>query len=103
MYGRFTRKAEDFECRECGLMVIGSGYTNHCPRCLWSMHVDVNPGDRACPCRGMMEPASAVYGRGFFRIMHRCVECGMEKNVSSSEGDSAEALVELADSERMLS
>ena len=43
----FTRKVEDFTCEHCGREVHGNGYTNHCPHCLHSKHVDVNPGDRA--------------------------------------------------------
>jgi len=53
---KFQRQKEDFVCGECGTTVSGTGYTNHCPQCLWSMHVDVNPGDRAAACGGMMEP-----------------------------------------------
>src|SRR3989338_8156335 len=43
---RFQRTKEDFTCERCGFFVRGSGYTNHCPQCLWSKHVDVNPGNR---------------------------------------------------------
>jgi hypothetical protein len=43
---RFQRTIEDFECERCRMLVTGSGFTNHCPACLWSKHVDVHPGDR---------------------------------------------------------
>lgn len=36
----FTRVIEDFICENCGTEVKGNGYTNHCPKCLWSKHVD---------------------------------------------------------------
>lgn len=42
----FTKTVEDFICAHCGTHVRGNGYTNHCPECLWSKHVDNNPGDR---------------------------------------------------------
>ena len=56
MTKKFQRTKEDFTCEKCGLVVKGSGYTNHCSRCLWSKHVDVNPGDRQTTCQGFMEP-----------------------------------------------
>ncbi len=85
------------------MFVIGNGYTNHCPRCLWSMHVDVNPGDRQNRCRGMMEPVAAIYGRTGFIITHRCAECGEEKNISGSDRDNAELMADLASPEPMMS
>ena len=57
---RFARTVEDFVCEKCGTQVEGDGYTNHCPHCLWSRHVDVNPGDRKATCKGMMEPVAVV-------------------------------------------
>ena len=51
---KFIKVKEDFVCEHCGAEVKGDGYTNHCPKCLWSKHVDVHPGDRAAECGGMM-------------------------------------------------
>ena len=53
---RFSRRTEDFTCEHCGTKVKGNGYTNHCPQCLYSKHVDINPGDRLSDCGGLMEP-----------------------------------------------
>ena len=50
----FERNVEDFVCTVCGQQVEGNGYTNHCPKCLSSLHVDINPGDRASSCYGVM-------------------------------------------------
>ena len=76
---RFTKNDSGFVCSHCGREVAPLGYTsrNHCPFCLWSLHVDVNPGDRANPCRGLMEPVRAEPDprRGFI-IIHRCTVCG---------------------------
>ena len=52
----FNRKKENFVCENCGEKVEGNGYTNHCPNCLWSKHVDINPGDRAETCHGLLKP-----------------------------------------------
>ena len=42
---RFTKIDEEFICENCGEKVEKLGYTcrNHCPHCLYSKHVDINP------------------------------------------------------------
>jgi hypothetical protein len=60
----FTKTVEDFVCEHCGEKVVGDGYTNHCPKCLWSKHVDINPGDRASECQGMMKPINVDVQHG---------------------------------------
>lgn len=75
----FRRRKEDFTCEHCGVRVTGDGYTNHCPQCLWSKHVDVYPGDRASSCGGLMEPAEVHPVRDGYLVTHRCVKCGAEK------------------------
>ena len=41
---------ESFTCKNCGRLVVpvgaGSDHRNHCPNCLHSLHVDIEPGDR---------------------------------------------------------
>ncbi len=64
----FQRTKEDFACERCGLFVRGNGYTNHCPQCLWSKHVDVNPGDRQETCRGLMEPVGMEIKSGEYEL-----------------------------------
>jgi hypothetical protein len=95
MSRRFQRRIEDFSCERCGRAVTGSGYTNHCPACLWSKHVDVNPGDRAAECGGAMEPVGVVSKHGAWRIQHRCTVCGAERICTASAEDSTEALAAL--------
>jgi DNA-directed RNA polymerase subunit RPC12/RpoP len=77
---RFMRRVEDFRCARCGLLVEGDGYTNHCPRCLWSRHVDVHPGDRAAGCGGLMEPLAVVVTGSGPEVVHRCARCGLTRN-----------------------
>ena len=76
---KFQKKVEDFTCEHCGKEVRGNGFTNHCPSCLWSKHVDINPGDRASACGGMMEPTYCVQEKDLFLLTHKCVECGYSK------------------------
>ncbi len=86
----FQKTVEDFICGHCGAEVSGNGYTNHCPKCLWGKHVDVNPGDRLEKCGGMMEPVSGEReGKRYF-VTHKCVKCGFtRRNFLSTEDDFA--------------
>lgn len=76
-----SRRAENvsFSCLHCGAAVLPSAtgsFRNHCPRCLWSRHVDVFPGDRAAGCGGPMAPVALDHtGKGWM-IVHRCLDCG---------------------------
>lgn len=91
----FQKKREDFVCVRCGTSVFGDGYTNHCPRCLASRHVDVSPGDRAASCGGLMEPVAYFVKNGEERILHRCVLCGYEKENRTHETDNRDAVLAL--------
>jgi len=93
---KFQRNKEDFICEKCGREVEGNGYTNHCPACLWSKHVDVNPGDRAEECQGMMEPVALELKEELFRIIHKCEKCGHEKKNKAVDGDDFNKLVKLS-------
>ena len=95
MAKKFQRKKEDFRCRHCGFLVEGSGYTNHCPECLWSRHVDMNPGDRAETCRGMMEPVGMEMKGSSRVIIHRCGVCHVERKNKVAEDDSADEIARL--------
>ncbi|MEX0910484.1 MAG: RNHCP domain-containing protein [Candidatus Paceibacterota bacterium] len=90
MTSRFKRQVEDFVCVFCGAKVEGDGYTNHCPLCLWSLHVDIDPGDRASLCGGHMEPIKLDQKRGEFVITHKCLKCGHLKPNKISSADRVE-------------
>lgn len=93
---QFQRRIEDFTCMNCGAEVSGDGYTNHCPQCLHSRHVDINPGDRAADCGGLMVPVAVDQKRGDYILLQRCVQCGHERKNKVSPADSRAALVKLA-------
>ena len=76
-------------------MVSGNGYTNHCPHCLWSRHVDNNPGDRASNCGAMMAPIAAEPTRDGFVIIHKCERCGKTIRQHSAENDNIDAIIAL--------
>ncbi|MBQ0101369.1 MAG: RNHCP domain-containing protein [Firmicutes bacterium] len=87
----FTKNDSGFICGHCGKEVPPLGYSsrNHCPYCLWSRHLDVNPGDRASECGGLMEPISAEPTGDGFIITHRCTVCGaLRRNKAAMKGKS---------------
>jgi rubrerythrin len=96
MARRFERTKEDFICGNCGYAVRGNGYTNHCPRCLWSQHVDVNPGDRAAVCGGLMEPTGAELKKGTWVISHRCTKCGFERKNKTAPDDDFNTILQIS-------
>lgn len=72
---------DSFTCKVCGWLVTpegaGSSHRNHCPNCLASLHVDMEPGDRAADCGGIMEPVAVWVRRGGeWAVVHRCKWCG---------------------------
>ena len=79
------RKDENtgFVCEFCHAEVyplVNGSYRNHCPRCLFSKHVDDSPGDRTSRCYGLMAPVGVRQksGKGY-QIVHRCQTCGVER------------------------
>lgn len=95
MSKNFERKVEDFKCENCGTFVKGDGYTDHCPNCLYSKHVDINPGDRASSCGGMMKPISADVKESGYKIYYKCEKCGYEHRVKSNSDDNFDVILSL--------
>lgn len=93
----FTRTVEDFVCEHCGTAVVGSGYTNHCPTCLWSKHVDVQPGDRAAVCGGLMQPSALEGSSPEYMIVHVCTACGFSRRNHVAREDDADAVLSIAE------
>ncbi len=91
----FIKNKENFVCENCGEQIQGNGYTNHCSKCLWSKHIDINPGDRAADCGGMMEPIFLNSSSDKFSITHKCVKCGYEKRNIASNEDDTDILIDL--------
>jgi DNA-directed RNA polymerase subunit M/transcription elongation factor TFIIS len=92
----FIKNKEDFVCEKCGNSVQGNGYTNHCPECLWSKHVDVFPGDRAGDCGGMMEPIRIEKKGREYTIVHKCTKCGLEKPNKALKEDNFQMIIQIA-------
>ena len=92
---------ESFTCRVCGRLVVpegsGTGHRNHCPYCLASRHLDVEPGDRAANCGGVMEPVAVwVRKNGEWALIHRCRICGALSSNCIAADDNPLKLMSLA-------
>ena len=92
---KFQRRIEDFICEKCGTENKGTGFTNHCFNCLWSKHVDINPGDRAANCGGMMQPVKVDFEKGKYSINYLCLKCGMKRRKMLEKNDNFDALLEI--------
>ena len=95
MIKKFQKRKEDFTCENCGMNVLGTGYTNHCPKCLWGKHVDINPGDRAADCGGKMAPIGVEVKGDQYILLHKCEKCGFERKNKVGEKDSFDALAKI--------
>lgn len=94
-------REESFTCQVCGRLVTpegaGTEHRNHCPYCLSSKHLDIEPGDRAAECGGTMEPI-AVWVRkgGEWALVHRCRVCGALSSNRIAADDNPVKLLSLA-------
>lgn len=88
---KFTKNDQGFVCENCGREVMPLGYTsrNHCPFCLYSLHVDIMPGDRQNTCHGLMRPVYVEDTSKKGRVIHyKCTRCGVQTtNVSANDDD----------------
>ena len=96
-----SKREDAYRCRRCKLMVssraLGTQHRNHCPSCLWSIHVDQKPGDRRSDCQALMEPIAIwVQPRGEWSLVHRCQGCGGLNSNRIAGDDNAFVLMSLA-------
>ena len=91
----FRRTIEDFICENCGTQVTGNGFTNHCPVCLCSKHVDNDPGDRAQECGGLMAPIDVDIKRGETIIIQQCLVCGFRRKNKMQENDNQDIITQI--------
>lgn len=98
MTKRFQRTKEDFTCENCGNNIVGTGYTNHCAKCLWSKHVDINPGDRQEPCGGLMKPVALEGTSPNYTVVQKCERCGIVRRNKADSTDDIASLLRIASS-----
>ena len=80
-----SRKVENtgFTCVNCGMVVVAltnGSYRNHCPYCLFSLHIDDSVGDRQNCCFGQMQPLEIIYNsKKGYQIVHVCQRCKVKR------------------------
>lgn len=81
---------ETFICENCNKPVEKLNYTarDHCPYCLYSKHVDMNPGDRANSCQGLLKPIDIEKFKDTYKIIYQCEKCKeLHKNILANDDD----------------
>ena len=92
---------DSFTCKVCSRLVTsdgaGSDHRNHCPNCLSSLHLDIEPGDRAADCGGIMDAVGVwVRKNGEWAIIHRCRRCGQLSSNRVAADDNPVKLMSIA-------
>jgi hypothetical protein len=88
----FIARQESFICAHCGKSIeplAHGSYRNHCPYCLYSLHVDKDgPGDRASTCLSLMRPDHVDHdGKKGWLIIHVCNKCNKTIPNKAAEDD----------------
>ena len=77
----FIKNDNEFVCINCGKRVEKLNYTSrdHCNHCLYSVHVDITPGDRENKCKGILVPINVeITSKKGEVIIYKCNKCGKE-------------------------
>ena len=91
----FTKNDDSFVCENCGRKVNTLSYTSrdHCPYCLYSKHIDINPGDRLNTCLGLLEPIGIEKYKNTYKIIYKCLKCKqLHKNIMANDDDMDEII-----------
>lgn len=103
MGANFTEIDEEFICENCKAKVSKLGYScrNHCPSCLYSKHVDKNPGDREEICHGLLEPIDIeINSKKGYVIVFKCIKCGAIRKNKVAEDDNMELIYKIMENKK---
>ncbi len=95
---KFTMIDEPFICDNCHRKVMELNYTarDHCPYCLYSKHVDINPGDRQNKCLGLLIPIGIEKFKNTYKIIYKCNKCHqLHKNIMAND-DNMDVIIKLS-------
>lgn len=87
---RFKMIDEPFVCEVCHRKVepLKVSARDHCPYCLCSKHVDINPGDRQNDCKGILKPISVDKYKDTYKIVYKCQKCNqLHRNIVAVDDD----------------
>lgn len=89
----FVKCDNSFVCKNCGKEVPQLKYTSrdHCNNCLYSLHVDITPGDRQNTCKGLLKPIAIIQNGKKEQIEYICLSCGGKvRNIIAEDDDKEE-------------
>lgn len=94
----FSMKDESFICEHCHQNVSKLNYTarDHCPFCLYSKHVDINPGDRLNSCHGLLKPIGIEKFKDSYKIIYQCEKCKEKHKNIMAKDDNMDLIIELS-------
>ena len=94
-----TTGKKQMVCENCGKKISPLGYTcrDHCNYCLHSKHVDINPGDRAENCNGVLEPIGLeINSKKGYVIVFKCKKCGAIRKNKAAKDDNMDLIIGLS-------
>ncbi len=95
---QFTKLDEEFICENCKQKIEKLNYTtrDHCNHCLYSKHLDINPGDRQNTCKGLLKPIGIEKFKNTYKIIYKCEKCNeIHKNIMAND-DNMDLIIELS-------
>ena len=94
----FSKNDNNFICENCGSNVEPLKYSSrdHCNICLYSKHVDINPGDRLNKCKGLLVPIGIEKFKDTYKIVYKCNKCNItHKNIMAND-DNTDKIIEIS-------
>lgn len=93
---KFNMIDEEFICENCNRLVhkLEVSARDHCPYCLYSKHVDINPGDRKNECQGLLIPIDIEKYKNTYKIIYKCSKCSqIHKNIMAFDDNMDEIIL----------
>ena len=95
---KFNMLDEEFICENCNQKVEKLNYSarDHCPYCLYSKHVDINPGDRNNTCHGLLKPIDIEKYKNTYKIIYKCLKCNQHHKNNMANDDDFNKIISLS-------
>jgi len=94
----FEKNDNSFICRVCGKNVPALKYSSrdHCSKCLCSIHIDINPGDRLNTCLGTLIPEDIeTSNKKGYIVKYKCQKCSQFHNNKTAEDDNFNTILKV--------